>query len=232
MEKKIKFSDNPNLAKTVYGIIIAALCITAIVIGIIAANRNSAEPLPQTPTADGNQPSDGTTDENPPTPPDEEPPAETPPRKPEKKSFISPVAGRVSTEHSLTVPVFSPTLEEWRVHAGIDISCPENADVFAAFDGEVTKVYNDPKLGCTVVIDHGSDVTSVYSNLEENDSLVKVGAKVTAGEKIGNVGDSALSELADEAHLHFEVNASGACANPLEYISDESKSVSLGITVQ
>ena len=67
MEKKIKFSDNPNMAKTVYGIIIAALCITAIVIGIVAANNNTDPTLQENPPAsDTLGPGDETPDENPP----------------------------------------------------------------------------------------------------------------------------------------------------------------------
>lgn len=234
MEKKLKFSENPNFAKTVYGIIIAALCITAIVIGIVAANnQNSDDILQNDPPASENQPPENE------QPGDENPPAdensgneneEIPHKKPEKKSFLSPVSGSVAKGHSLTVPVFSATLEEWRVHSGIDIGCEEGAAVFAAFDGTVSKVYTDPLLGCTVVIDHGENVSTIYSNLESDDTLVAVGSTVKAGEAIGTVGDTSLSELAEEPHLHFEVSVNGVKADPLDYISDESKSASLGIS--
>lgn len=233
MEKKIKFSENPNLAKTIYGVIIAVLCITAIVIGIVAANNRSDNTLQTDPPASDSRPP---TDENPGTePPADENPSDqnpsTPPlKKPEKKTFLAPVAGSVSKAHSLTVPVFSTTLEEWRVHSGIDISCQDGAEVFAAFDGTVSEVYTDPLLGCTVVIDHGSDVKSIYSNLESDDTLAKVGTQISAGDMIGTIGDTSLSELAEEPHLHFEVSVGNVKTDPLEYISDESKSASLGIT--
>ena len=128
------------------------------------------------------------------------------------------------------MPVFSTTLEEWRVHSGIDISCAEGAQVFAAFDGVVSKVYTDPLLGCTVVIDHGSDVKSMYSNLKNDETLVAVGTEISAGEMIGTVGDTSISELAEEPHLHFEVSVKDVKTDPLEYISDDSKEASLGIT--
>ena len=234
MEKKLKFTDNPNFAKTVYGIIIAALCITAIIIGIVAANNQSSDdilqndpPMGDTQPPTNNEPEDETPEEN--EKPNTETPDKTPSKKPEKKSFLSPVSGSVAKGHSLTVPVFSTTLEEWRVHSGIDIGCEEGAEVFAAFDGTVSKVYSDPLLGCTVVIDHGEDVCTIYSNLENDDTLAKAGAKVAAGESIGTVGDTSLSEFAEEPHLHFEVSVGGIKANPLDYISDESKSASLGI---
>ena len=80
------------------------------------------------------------------------------------------------------------------------------------------------------MVDHGSDVKSIYSNLENNDLLAKVGAKVSAGDIIGTVGDSAISELAEEPHLHFEITLANESVDPLEYFSDESKSSSLGIS--
>ena len=235
MEKKLKFSENPNFAKTVYGIIIAALCITAIVIGIVAANNQGSEDiLQEDPPASENQPPENEQpgNENPPADEPGNENTEIPEKKPEKKSFLSPVSGNVAKGHSLTVPVFSATLEEWRVHSGIDIGCEEGAEVFAAFDGTVSKVYTDPLLGCTVVIDHGDDVSTIYSNLESDDTLIAVGSTVKAGESIGTVGDTSLSELAEEPHLHFEVSVGGVKADPLDYISDESKSASLGISAE
>jgi len=233
MEKKIKFSENPNLAKSIYGIVIVALCITAIVIGIVAANNNGDNTLQNDPPASDTQPpEDETPNEEPPKDenPSDEKPSEPPVKKPEKKSFLAPVAGTVSKGHSLTVPVFSATLEEWRVHAGIDIGCEEGSEVFAAFDGTVSEVYTDPLLGCTLVLDHGSGVKSVYSNLAKDDTLAKTGTKVSMGDKIATVGDTSLSELAEEPHLHFEVSVDGVKANPLDYITDESKSASLNIS--
>ena len=222
MEKRIKFTDNPSLAKTIYGVVIAVLCITAIVIGIVAANQRQDDPLPggdDTANDGGSQTPDGGEGDG-----------GTPPDEPKKLSFIAPVSGRVMTGHDLTVPVFSVTLEEWRVHAGIDISCAEDAAVFAAEDGVVSAVYNDPMLGATVEITHDGDIVTVYSNLAAGESFVKVGDSVVRGGRIGTVGDTSISELAEETHIHFGVKKSGVAVDPLGVISDESKEASLGIT--
>ena len=222
MEKRIKFTDNPSLAKTIYGVVIAVLCITAIVIGIVAANQRQDDPLPggdDTVNEGGNEAPDGS-----------EGNGEAKPEEPKKLSFIAPVSGRVMTGHDLTVPVFSVTLEEWRVHAGIDISCAEAASVFAAEDGVVSAVYNDPMLGATVEITHDGDIVTVYSNLASGENYVKVGDTVMRGAKIGTVGDTSISELAEETHIHFGVKKSGVAVDPLTVISEESKEASLGIT--
>ena len=59
--------------------------------------------------------------------------------------------------------------------------------------------------------------------------MLTVGDEIAAGDVIGKIGDSAVSELADEPHLHFEMTVNDVSVNPLDYITEESKSASLGI---
>ena len=215
MEKKIDFSDKSMTAKIIYAAVIAILCISAIVVGIVSAANKSkvgvGEDIP--PVSDGG---------NEATPePDTTPEA--------KLSFIAPTAGKVVKEHSLEMPVFSVTLGEWRVHTGIDISCDEGAGVFASESGVVSAIYCDPMLGYTVEITHRGDLKTRYSNLASDLGSLKVGDEVAVGDKIGVVGDSSVSELAEEPHLHFEVLLKQVKVNPLDYINEESKKSSLGI---
>ena len=224
MEKKFKFSENPTVAKAIYGAVIALLCITAIIVGIVAANNRKKVPV----SPDNPPVSDGTGDNGGENQGGENQGGENQ-EKPEAVTFISPVSGSIMKNHSATVPVYSVTLEEWRIHTGIDISTEEGADVFAAASGEVTKVYSDPLLGKSVEITHNGGIKTVYQNLSA-EGLATLGTKVLSGEKIGKVGDSAVSEIAEEAHLHFEVIVNDASVNPLDYITEESKKTSLGIT--
>ena len=221
MEKKVKFTDNPNFAKTVYGIVIATLCITAIIIGIVAANHRQQDELPSTPPAN-----EGTADGSGETP-DEAPEENGDSTAPKKLSLISPVSGRVFEDHDLSTPVFSTTLEEWRVHCGIDISTNENAPVFAAADGTVSAVYSHPLLGYSIEITHDEGVKTIYRNLASDNDLVKVGDTVALGDRIGTVGDTSISEIAEETHLHFEVTRNDKCIDPLSLISEASKEASL-----
>ena len=221
MEKKINFSDKSVRAKIVYATVIAILCITAIVVGIVsAASRTKDVPKVENPPVENPPAGDSGND-------DKTPVEDT---KPEPKlSFISPVSGTVSKNHSLEVPVFSLTLGEWRVHTGIDIACEEGASVFASEAGVVSGIYSDPMLGYTVEITHTNDIKTRYSNLSSDVSALKVGDTVALGDKIGIVGDSSVSELAEEPHLHFEVLLKNVKVNPLDYINEESKKASLGI---
>ena len=39
------------------------------------------------------------------------------------------------------------------------------------------------------------------------------------GQTIGSVGDTSLTEIAEEPHLHFEIKVDGQYADPLDYIA-------------
>lgn len=220
MEKKIKFSDKPAAQKIIYGAVIAILCIAAVVVGILSAALAKEPSESKPPVSD-----DGSQSTKPPA---EDKPLETPE---EKLTLAAPTVGSMMNGHSHDTPVFSSTLEEWRVHTGIDISTEDSAPVLAAADGVVSAMYDDPMLGRTVVITHSQNIKTVYSNLTVDDAtFVSVGDTVKRGDRIGTVGDTSISELAEEPHLHFEVKLGEEAVNPLDYMSDEVKRESLGIT--
>ena len=232
MDKKFKFSEQPTKVKIIYATVLAVLCVTALTIGIISAAHRSKKPTVDEPEANvptiGDKLPENNEENIPPTTDKEEDKEEE--KKPDKLTFVSPVVGEVTKGHSLDTPVFSDTLNEWRVHTGIDIAADEGAEVFAAADGKVSKVYNDPFLGKTVEITHEGNIVTIYSNLGNTSVVVKEGDSVKSGALIGNVGDTSLSELADESHLHFAIKLNGVSVNPLDYISDDSKKHSLGMT--
>lgn len=227
MEKKFKFSDKSTVSKIVYVTVVAILCVSAIVIGIVAANSRKTTDTENPPVTDGvgednNGGENGGNNEG--AGGENQAPA------PEAKlTFVSPAVGTVAKSHSTTVPVFSNTLDEWRIHAGIDISTELGDNVLAAAAGTVSAIYNHPMLGRTVEITHSDTHKSVYSNLGAESVTVAVGDTVECGAVIGTVGDSAISELADEPHLHFEMFVSGVSVNPLDYFTDESLKEALGI---
>lgn len=224
MDKKIKFSDRPTKEKIIYAVVVGILCVSAIIVGIVSV-ANREEPLPEdNPPADGDV---GDSGENQDGADKDEGKEEN--KGPARVTYTAPVVGEVMKGHSTEVPVFSDTLGEWRIHTGIDVSAEEGAEVYAAADGTVSRVYRDHLLGNTVEITHADGAVSCYSNLA-NGVSVSEGDAVNAGALIGTVGDTSLTELADEPHLHFEIKVNGVSVNPLDYISEESKSASLGIT--
>jgi murein DD-endopeptidase MepM/ murein hydrolase activator NlpD len=83
--------------------------------------------------------------------------------------------------------------------------------------GRVEAVYNDQMLGTTVIINHGGSLKSIYCNLAATPA-VKAGDTVRMGDVIGSVGETALAEIGDVAHLHFQMSYDGRNINPSNYL--------------
>ncbi|MCD8312048.1 MAG: M23 family metallopeptidase [Firmicutes bacterium] len=139
--------------------------------------------------------------------------------EPTLPEFIAPVDGVVSKEHSDTVLVYSLTMNDYRTHTGVDIASTDGAEVVAAADGVVLSVWSDPMWGYCISISHEGDAVTVYRNLTESSIKgIASGDIVYKGEVIGAVGESAIYELADEPHLHFEMTIGGVSVDPCDYI--------------
>ena len=131
--------------------------------------------------------------------------------------FIFPVEGEVIKEFAKDNLIYSETLEEWITHPGIDIKADRTTIVKSVADGTVKSIKNDPRYGLTVTIEHADGYTSVYSSLLTAE-FVKEGEKVTQGQTIGTVGNSAVFEIADEPHLHFEILKDSVQVDPSIYL--------------
>ncbi|MBQ9781218.1 MAG: M23 family metallopeptidase [Clostridia bacterium] len=143
--------------------------------------------------------------------------------EPDEPTFELPVSGKLFKDHDATLQVYSATMGDYRVHLGIDIATEASAPVFAAGDGKVEKIWEDTLMGTCVAISHGNDLLSVYKNLSKDlASGISEGVSVTCGQQIGTVGDTAILEMADEPHLHFEMTANGLSVDPLDYLDQDS----------
>jgi len=124
-------------------------------------------------------------------------------------------------------------LKTYDGHPAIDIRLPDmvalrrGVAVLAAAPGKVVRTRdsvadrqigvgtldpNDP-LGCgnAVVIDHGGGWTTGYCHLRRGSVRVKPGDVVSAGQPIGLVGLSGLTEF---PHLHMDVRRNGQAVDP------------------
>lgn len=135
------------------------------------------------------------------------------------KSMNAPLSGEVIKEFVMDDLVFYEAIGEWRVHRGIDIKPKDSLIIESAFEGTVEEVNNTEVAGIEIIIDHGNNIKTLYSNLSS--SKVKVGEVVKKGQIIGNVGKCNSIESADGPHLHFELIVEGKNINPLDYIPGE-----------
>ena len=145
----------------------------------------------------------------------------TPPEEEVKAVYVSPCdGGYIQKGHDDSVLVFSSTMNEYRLHLGVDISGKIGDPVRAFSDGTVEKIYKDYFMGKTVVISHGNGLKSYYMNLAETlPEGIEVGKKVSYGTVIGAIGETANLECADSPHLHFEIFLGDKPINPKEYVT-------------
>ncbi len=148
-------------------------------------------------------------------------PAEETAAKEEVDEFlpIMPASGKVVAEFSGGELVKFEKLGDWRTHSGIDIEAKEGDDAYVCENGVVEKIYSNNMGGC-ILIDHQNGYKSLYANLGETD-LVNVGDELHCGETVGRVGTTAVGDLTDGAHLHFEMYKDDKAINPLEIITVE-----------
>jgi murein DD-endopeptidase MepM/ murein hydrolase activator NlpD len=140
--------------------------------------------------------------------------------------FSLPVNGDISMDFSDSVPVFSPTMGDWRTHLGVDVACELGTEVLAVADGTVSRVWEDPFMGVCVSVEHSGKAVSIYRNLakEVGDGIVE-GCTVKAGDVIGTVGETAMNEIAQEPHLHYELTVDGKNVNPKDHIKFPTKDI-------
>ncbi len=199
---------------------VAIIAVTVIAIATAVGNRG-----------DGAIPDDGIIDDTPAnTEPDgdtQEPPSTDEPNDPgdgeetpQPKKYHTPASGGLQKGYSEDVLVFSATMNDHRVHLGFDIAGNIGDPVYALTSGTVEKIFSDPFMGKTVVINHGDGLKSHYMNLAETlPEGITEGATVEGGSVIGAIGETAISECADEPHLHFEVFLNNTQVDPAGYIT-------------
>jgi hypothetical protein len=124
------------------------------------------------------------------------------------------------------------------VHQGNDIMANKKSPAVAAEAGKVKYWTTSATAGCMLYLYGESGTTYLYIHLNNdltrgNDNrgkcvrgvsyTVKDGAKVTAGQQIGYVGDSGDAN-GGHAHLHFEVHPGGGKAvDPYPYLQAAQK---------
>lgn len=101
-------------------------------------------------------------------------------------------------------------------HTGVDIAAPMGTDLVAVYDGIVTEVGEEARLGKYVRLDHGGGIEILYGHCEE--VLAVQGMSVRAGERVALVGSTGVST---GSHVHIRVTVDGAVCDPATLLSLE-----------
>ncbi|MDW4496793.1 DUF5930 domain-containing protein [Sulfitobacter sp. D35] len=100
-----------------------------------------------------------------------------------------------------------------RMHNGLDFAGAHGTPLHATADGTVVKAGWQSGFGRVVQIRHDFGIETLYAHLAK--VRVKVGQKVSRGDRIGDMGSSGRST---GTHLHYEVHVNGRPVNPMTYI--------------
>jgi septal ring factor EnvC (AmiA/AmiB activator) len=121
--------------------------------------------------------------------------------------FIWPAQGPVVSPFGMR---WHPILGGYRMHTGIDIGASYGAPIVASDDGVVLFTGWYGGYGNTVIVDHGSGLTTLYAHCSA--ILVTQGQNVARGQAIARVG---ATGYATGPHLHFEIRVNGVPINPM-----------------
>ena len=134
----------------------------------------------------------------------------------EAATIIYPTSKDIIKGYSGDTPVFSKTLNDWRVHNGIDLAAEQGSKIKAITNGKVADIFNDELLGTTMVIEHDGGFTAFYSGLGET-TLVNAGDTVESGQEIASINDIPC-EAADGYHLHLSIKKDDKFIDPVEIL--------------
>lgn len=125
--------------------------------------------------------------------------------------LLPPVPGTVVREFGW---VTDPVDNRERFHPGVDIIAPAGTAVRAVMSGLVSQVGENPTYGPYILLEHGSEVYTLYAQL--HNIRVRKGDRVEPGQalaEVGNQGDF------PGPGVHFEFREQGALVNPLDRIT-------------
>ena len=133
-------------------------------------------------------------------------------------AFMKPVDGEICKQFSNGDLIYSETMNDYRTHNGVDILTTDGSPVCSSEAGTISSVDNHPLWGTCVTINHENGITTCYMNLSEDlPEGVETGSYVARGGIIGTAGTTALVEIGEQTHLHFEMYVNGEAVDPVDY---------------
>ena len=138
---------------------------------------------------------------------------------PEAETLYFPVGSTVTKNFSGEDPIYSETMQDWRVHSGVDLSAETGETVTSIASGTVLKTEKDDLLGNVISIQHPDGITAFYCGLGDT-FLVKEGDQVESGQDIGSIS-SVPYESAERPHLHLEIQKDGKLIDPLSVLEEK-----------
>ncbi len=107
-----------------------------------------------------------------------------------------------------------PTFNTYIQRKGIEIRAAEGSNIRAVSAGQVAYADWLKGYGLVIIVDHANGVFSLYAHASK--ILTTVGARIDAGDTIGETGDTGMT---GESTLYFELREGAEPVDPLVWLS-------------
>lgn len=108
----------------------------------------------------------------------------------------------------------SPFGRRWgRMHEGVDLAGAYGSPIYTTGDGTVTRAGWVSGYGNLVEVTHDFGLVTRYGHMSK--IRVKVGQRVSRGDRLGDMGSTGRST---GNHVHYEVRVNGTPVNPMTYL--------------
>ncbi len=122
-------------------------------------------------------------------------------------------------------------MEKKDFHLGVDIDGSMGQRLDSPINGKVIKSGDAAKngehesYGNIVMIQDDNGIKHLFAHM--NETLVKIGDNITAGTKIGTIGNSGnvYKGSSDGSHLHYEVRKNDKTINPTDYLNNAKSGI-------
>ena len=130
----------------------------------------------------------------------------------EADSLVMPLVGNVLINYSTDKSVYFPTLQQYKCNPALVIAATAGTSIKAAAPGMVSRVYDDPMTGQTVVMTLGNGYELTYGQLKEVE--VSEGTYVAEGEIFAQVAEPTRYYAKEGCNLYLKLTKDGVPVNP------------------
>lgn len=131
----------------------------------------------------------------------------------EADSLVMPFAGNILINYSADKSVYFPTLQQYKCNPALVLAAASGESVKAAAAGMVSRIYDDPMTGHTVVMNLGNGYELTYGQLQE--VTVSEGTYVAEGEIFAEVAEPTRYYAVEGSNLYLKLTKDGVPVNPM-----------------
>ena len=131
----------------------------------------------------------------------------------EADSLVMPLVGNVLINYSADKSVYFPTLQQYKCNPALIVAANVGDPVKAAANGMVSRIYNDPMTGQTVVMNLGNGYEVTYGQLQE--VTASEGTYVAEGEIFAQIAQPTRYYAVEGSNLYMKLTKDGVPVNPV-----------------